>query len=148
MGLNGGLQKEVEVNGLELLDDGRIISADNKPVTVKLAENLTIEFRFNYSGESEPSIDSNHQENKLILTLNNFQSDIVMGGTTPSTGILEPILIGTYNYRELYLIFDISSVIQDQDPVVTNLQYNFYLGDELNEGKLDEFTGGESDDGE
>lgn len=147
MSLNSGLQKEVKVDGLELLDDGRIISSGNKPITIKLAENITIEFRFDYSGESEPSIESNYQENKLILTLNNFQADLVMGGATPPTGILEPIPIGAYNYRELFLIFDVSTVMQDQETVVTNLQYNFYLGDELNDEDLDDFTGGESDDG-
>ena len=144
---NSSFEKDVEVNGLNLLDDGRIISAENKPVTIKLAENIVVEFRFNHSGESEPSIDSHNQGNKLVLTLNNFEPDLIMGGVTPSTGILEPIPIGTYNYKELFLIFDVSTVVQNEETVVTNLQYNFYLGDKSTDEDLDGFTGGESDGG-
>jgi hypothetical protein len=127
----------IQVGELELLDDGFVTSPENKPIKIQL-DDLTVEFQFNHEGDQDPDFEVELHEKYLTITLQNFRSGIVMGGTTPRIGISEPLEIGEFQGQRLYLSFQVSSTVTDEEVVNSTLFYNFYLGESLEE---------ESDDG-
>lgn len=127
---------QISVGDLDVLTSGMVTSPENKPITIDLAENIEIEFRFHFEGDSDPSVETEIHEDKLVVNLHNFQSGVVMGGSTPKIGLLEPLSIGTIYERELLLLFEVSSSKSGDTAAHSTLYYNFYLGEEL-EGESD-----------
>jgi len=138
MELTTSAVSSIQVGELELLDDGFVTTPENKSVEIQL-DDLTVEFQFNYEGDKDPDFEFEAREKSLTIILQDFRSGIVMGGTTPRIGISEPLEIGEYQDQRLYLSFQVSSTVADDEVVNSTLFYNFYLGESLE---------GESDDGE
>ncbi|KAA9410255.1 hypothetical protein EGO51_10720 [Haloarcula hispanica] len=137
MGASDQPLSNIQVGEFDVLDSGVVTSPGNRPITIQVTDNIELEFIFDFEGDSEPSysIDTVSDE-KLVVILENFKAGVVMGGTTPPIGLLEPIVIGDLVGRELLLLFRVSSTQGNDGTAHSTLYYNFYLGEPL-EGEND-----------
>lgn len=126
----------IQVGDLDVLETGFVTSPGNKPITITLAEEMVVEFRFDYESDEEPSYNSKVIDDKLVVTLKNFAAGVVMGGSTPPIGVLEPVLIGELLGRELLLLFQVRTSKGENSIANSTLFYNFYLGEPV-EGESD-----------
>lgn len=145
MNIGNNIQSNIKVGELDVVDSGIVTSPGNRPINIQIAENVEVEFRFDFEGDSDPSYSAEPIDGKLVIKLENFQAGVVMGGTTPPIGLLEPISIGHLFDRELSVLFQVSSSKGDDEPAHSTLYYNFYLGESL---ELEESLEGESNGSE
>jgi hypothetical protein len=122
---------KVKSGNMDLLTSGVIIPETGKPIEIKLGDedNLTTTIyliqdpnKGNFKMEAK-IISNNHLELSLI----NFITKGVGGG-----GGKNPIKLGTFQHRALYLSFIILSISSEIMPV---FHFNFYLGEGVEDVK-------------
>lgn len=117
MNLTAASPLSVIVGDKELLTSGVVHLQNQKEISFRLA-NLNFIFRFT-SDTDKPRFTGEMVEDKLILNLFNFKNSL-------GEGRLDPVQIGTFESRKLYVTWYVNTVEVETDSRI--FQYAFYLG--------------------
>lgn len=135
----------IQVGDLEVVDSGFVtaFSDDIIEITIQnglpqsgiMVDNLVFIFEFRDVGQ-EPNIETvDIDNNTLKLILHNHRdSGPRIGGMSPQLGTVEPLEVGSLNYRELFLNYSVSSRKQEEtQKLTTDFRYTFYVGEQINQ---------------
>ena len=119
-----GMAFKRKTGQLDVLDSGVTIAHGDEDMHVVIPDvdgDMTFTFRFMKKKNEEPFVDFEIlEERQLVVKLINF-------GLTDHAGTKQPLRVGTYNKRVLYL--GIAGVSLGQDEPTRILYHTFYLGE-------------------
>lgn len=104
----------------EILETGSVHSKKLNPVEFELTPEMTLRIAVKKSSGDDPSIDIDPSGNTLTILHTNPKS-------IPSFGSIEPIEVGLYNGRTLYVQARITVF---GDYISFRVHYTFFLGSE------------------
>jgi hypothetical protein len=116
--LANGINIAVKVDGKELIFSG-LIHINRTYAEVEF-DNLCVGFNFIQSNGSEARYESRIEGNKLILDLYNHHNSL-------GEGVYDPIEIGRFRARRLYLTYYVST--PQVEEVKRRLEFAFYIGE-------------------
>lgn len=112
------------VGDLEVIESGTVHVGLNRNLKLQIGNNMAMEFLFVEDKKKEKgSIKTRIDGKKMIWTLFNFENTI-------GEGIINPLEVGTFNDRRIYLSFYISTPNKDNENRIIN--YVIYLGAKIN----------------
>lgn len=114
---------KITVGGKEILYSGTVTSTNNADVCFEVAERIKVRLKFESEDDSSQRLRAEVENNELIFTLINFNNSL-------GTEFTEPLEIGTYQGRTLYLHLRVYA-INSSNRVIN---HTWYLDDVVNNG--------------
>lgn len=108
--------------GKDVVSSGCMHTFDKSNLTLRL-DDLTFHFQFARDKEKQRLESEPKSEKSLFFKVFNFDSPL-------GTGLIDPILLGKYKKRQLYLIFTVYSIGEGGQKL---FQYTLFSGEAVNE---------------
>lgn len=110
---------KISSGGHDVHASGTVISYKKESLVFQLADDLRIIFKFLDDEVGKPHMNASGTDaHSLEITLFNFNNPL-------GTGIIDPLLIGELNDRELYVCFMVHSIAETPSKT---FHYTWYLG--------------------
>lgn len=107
---------------LEVLESGSVLITKDSPLIIKLGADPEFKFSFYF----EKNSNSERSMKGTAIDKTELKFDLINFDDPLGCGLLEPVSIGTYKNRKLFLFFETSRMSEKSGRL---FHYTFFLGD-------------------